>query len=148
MFLALWWGAAYMLLIQDGKDWLQATAAAGWSGRLAAGICVFNDKIWILGGTEDYYYGDETSLKNDVWWSEDGTNWTRATADAGWAPRGYLRAVTLGDRMYVLGGGSYVFNGDEPGNPTGLDACPLRHTHTTPALGHIRTHTDARTHFV
>ena len=30
--------------------------------------------------------------------------------------------MALGDRMYVLGGGSYVFNGDEPGNPTGYRA--------------------------
>ncbi len=27
----------------------------------------FKDKMWILGGTENYYFGDDKSLKNDVW---------------------------------------------------------------------------------
>ena len=106
----------------DGASWQQLTHSAGWSKRLAAGITVFQDKLWILGGTEDYYFGDASSLKNDVWCTSDGVEWECVSESAPWAPRGYLRAVTLGDRMFVLGGGSYVFDGDEPGNPTGYIA--------------------------
>jgi hypothetical protein len=92
----------------DGVNWQQVTANAGWSPRLAAGAVVFQDKMWILGGTENYYFGDETSLKSDVWCSSDGKEWKQATAAAGWSPRAYQQAVALGERMYVLGGGNYV----------------------------------------
>jgi len=92
----------------NGSDWKLETPSAGWSPRLAAGAVVFQDKMWVLGGTEDYYFGDERSLKNDVWCSSDGQHWTQVTASAGWSPRAYHQAVVLGNKMYVLGGGNYV----------------------------------------
>jgi len=92
----------------DGATWDQATAAAGWSPRLAAALVVHDDKMWILGGSENYYFGDETSLKNDVWFSSDGKTWTQATDNADWAPRAYHQAAVLNGRMYVFGGGNYV----------------------------------------
>jgi hypothetical protein len=92
----------------DGETWEQATATAGWSPRIAAAAVVFQDKMWILGGTENYYFGDEASLRNDVWCSADGKTWKQATADAGWSPRAYHQAAVLGDKIYVFGGGNYV----------------------------------------
>jgi hypothetical protein len=92
----------------DGANWEQATAKAGFSPRLAAASVVFQGKMWILGGTENYYFGDAKSLKNDVWHSADGANWTLATEHAGWSPRAYHQAVVLGDKIYVMGGGNYV----------------------------------------
>ena len=92
----------------DGLKWDQVTAAAGWSPRLAAGLVEFHGRLWMLGGTENYYFGDEKSLKNDVWSSADGREWKLETANAGWSPRAYHQAVVLNDRMYVLGGGNYV----------------------------------------
>jgi hypothetical protein len=92
----------------DGAKWDQATEHAGWSPRLAAAAVVFQDKMWILGGSENYYFGDANSLKNDVWSSSDGKNWRLATEHAGWSPRSYHQAVVLGDKMYVFGGGNYV----------------------------------------
>jgi hypothetical protein len=56
----------------DGVKWEQATASAGWSPRLAAGLVEHRGRMWMLGGTENYYFGDDTSLKNDVWSSADG----------------------------------------------------------------------------
>lgn len=92
----------------DGKSWTQVTEKAGWTPRIAAASVVFHDKMWILGGTENYYFGDESSLKNDVWSSPDGKTWTQTTADAGWAPRAYHQAAVLNDKIYVFGGGNYV----------------------------------------
>ena len=92
----------------DGAKWEQATPHAGWTPRLAAAIVEFQGKMWILGGTEDYYFGDRASLKNDVWNSADGKTWTRVTEHAAWSPRAYHQAVALGEKMYVLGGGNYV----------------------------------------
>jgi hypothetical protein len=92
----------------NGSDWEQATERAGWSPRIASACVVFKDRMWILGGTENYYFGDADSLKNDVWSSADGKQWDLATEHAGWSPRAYHQAVVLNDRIYVFGGGNYV----------------------------------------
>ncbi len=92
----------------DGKQWQQVTANAGWSPRLAAALVEFDGKMWILGGTENYYFGDENSLKNDVWSSSDGKTWTQVTERAAWSPRAYHQAAVLNGKMYVFGGGNYV----------------------------------------
>jgi Kelch motif len=92
----------------DGVTWDEVTPHAGWTPRVAAGAIVFKDKMWILGGTESYYFGDEKSPKNDVWSSDDGKVWHRATEHADWSPRGYHAAVVHDGKMWVLGGGNYL----------------------------------------
>jgi hypothetical protein len=92
----------------DGAKWEQVTEGADWSGRIAAAVVVFQDKMWLLGGTENYYFGDASSLKNDVWYSSDGKDWKLATKQAPWSPRAYHQAVVLHDTIYVFGGGNYV----------------------------------------
>lgn len=92
----------------DGLKWEQVTDNAGWSPRLAAGLVEFQGKMWMLGGTENYYFGDETSLKNDVWSSTDGKTWELVTDNAPWSPRAYHAAVVHNGKMWVLGGGNYV----------------------------------------
>lgn len=92
----------------DGKEWRQATPKADWTPRIASAVVPFQDRMWLLGGIEDYYFGDETSLKNDVWTSADGKNWTQVTPHASWSPRAYHQAVVLNDRLYVFGGGNYL----------------------------------------
>lgn len=97
----------------DGKQWEVATKNAGWTPRIAAGAVVFEGKMWILGGIESYFFGDERSLKNDVWCSSNGKDWTQTTANAGWPPRAYHGAVVFDGKIWVLGGGNYVpkYNG-------------------------------------
>jgi len=92
----------------DGAKWDKVTSAAGWSPRIAAAVVAFKGRMWILGGTENYYFGDARSLKNDVWSSADGRTWTQITARAGWAPRAYHQAVVHQGKIWVFGGGNYV----------------------------------------
>ena len=92
----------------DGEQWTRVTESAAWSPRIAAAAVEFKGKMWLLGGTENYYFGDSTSLKNDVWSSADGSNWQQVIAAAPWSPRAYHQAVVLGDKIYVLGGGDYA----------------------------------------
>jgi hypothetical protein len=92
----------------DGAKWTQVTAKAGWSPRIAAAVVEFRQKMWILGGVENYYFGDARSLKNDVWSSADGRTWKQETANAGWAPRAYHQAVVHEGRIWIFGGGNYV----------------------------------------
>lgn len=91
----------------DGAKW-HLTAKAAWSPRLGGAAVEFKGRMWILGGTEDYYFGDDRSLKNDVWSSTDGRRWTLATAHAGWSPRAFHQAVVFDDRIFVFGGGNYT----------------------------------------
>lgn len=93
---------------ENGTDWDQVTASADWSPRLAAGLVEFKGRMWLLGGTENYYFGDQASLKNDVWSSEDGKTWQLETGQAPWSARAYHQAVVHRDRIWVLGGGNYV----------------------------------------
>jgi hypothetical protein len=92
----------------DGATWSLATRGAAWSPRLAAAAVVFRDRMWILGGTTDYYFGDDSSLCQDVWSSADGVDWRLETPAPGWSPRAYHQAAVLNGRIYVFGGGNYV----------------------------------------
>lgn len=93
---------------KDGKNWKTETENASWTPRIASAMVEFKGKIWLLGGTENYYFGDKSSLKNDVWYSSNGKDWKLATADAGWQARAYHQAAVLNGKIYVFGGGNYV----------------------------------------
>lgn len=92
----------------DGAQWECVTDNAGWSPRLGAAGVVFQGKMWILGGVERYFFGDESDLRNDVWCSADGKHWELATANAPWAPRAYHAAAAFNGRIWVFGGGNYL----------------------------------------
>ena len=78
--------------------WTQATAAAGWTGRDGHTSVVFDNKMWVMGGS------DGATYKNDVWWSTDGATWTQATAAAGWTGRFFHSSVVFDNKMWVMGG--------------------------------------------
>ena len=48
-----------------------------WSARRRHTSVVFNDKIWVLGGS--FMGGHRRNYLNDVWSSADGANWTEST---------------------------------------------------------------------
>ena len=93
---------------KNGKDWVRVTDEASWSPRLASALVNFKGKMYLLGGVENYYFGNRSSLKNDVWYSSDGKKWHLATDNAGWAPRAYHQAAVLNGKIYVFGGGNYT----------------------------------------
>ena len=93
---------------RDGLNWRREVTEAPWSARIAAAVVEFKGKIWMLGGIENYYFGERSSLKNDVWYSTNGKNWKLVTEHAGWSPRAYHQAAVLNGKMYVFGGGNYV----------------------------------------
>lgn len=93
---------------RDGAKWEQATSRAGWTPRLGAAGVVFDGKMWILGGSEQYFFGTDKSLRNDVWCSSDGKEWKEVTAAAPWPPRAYHAAVAFDNKLWVFGGGNYL----------------------------------------
>ena len=69
-----------------------------WSARSSHSSAVFQDKLWMLGGT------DGTNRFNDVWSSSDGVTWEEATASAGWSGRYFHSSVVFNNKLWVIGG--------------------------------------------
>ena len=80
------------------QSWIQATANAGWDARNTHTNVLFDNKMWVLGGR------NAGGLKNDVWYSSDGTNWTQATASAPWSARKIHESVVFDEKIWVIGG--------------------------------------------
>jgi hypothetical protein len=59
---------------------------------------VFDNKIWVIGGTS--YSG----VINDVWYSVDGINWVMATSSADFTPRWLHSSVVFDNKMWVISG--------------------------------------------
>ena len=85
------------ILVNTKLSWQQATASAGWSSRNNHTSLVYNNKMWVLGGTDG-------SRLNDVWDSTDGINWTQTTVSAGWSGRNNHTSLVYNNKIWVLGG--------------------------------------------
>ncbi|MDD2715235.1 MAG: Ig-like domain-containing protein [Candidatus Wallbacteria bacterium] len=97
---------AHLLVRQLCSDWIQATAGAAFSKRQAHSSLVFNNKMWVIGGTL-MVDGMVSSPKNDVWSSTDGTAWTEVKTNypgAGFSARGYHSSVVFNNLMWLIGG--------------------------------------------
>jgi len=86
---------------QGSMDWTCATPSAGWSARSRQTSVVFNNMMWIIGGT---------GVGNDVWCSSDGINWTLVNGAAPWSGRTNHTSVVFDNRMWVIGGQSGSMN--------------------------------------
>jgi hypothetical protein len=69
---------------------------------------VYDNKLWLIGGEDDVVV--PTGLPNDVWYTTDGTTWTRATANAAWGGRFAFAGEVFDNKMWILGGqaGGYL----------------------------------------
>jgi hypothetical protein len=91
----------------DGKNWTEESSGADWSARTDFGITIYDSKIWISGGCDAL--ASDSSCSNsasDVWYSSDGTSWTRATASAPFSVNGH-GMTTFNDELWVMGGVTY-----------------------------------------
>jgi len=87
----------------DGVNWTQATANASWEPRLAQPSAVFDNKLWVIGGSTS----SDFAVFDDVWFSENGTDWIQATDAAPWGKLAWHAAPAFGDKLWVIGGGSW-----------------------------------------
>jgi PKD repeat protein len=124
----------------DGVDWTQVRERSQWDDdawwwwRGTHTSVVYDGKMWLMGG-----YDDDGDTKNDVWWSTDGNDWTRATANAGWGYREKHASVVYDGKMWVIGGySSYTDKNDVWWSTDGITwtqataaaAWSARHDHT------------------
>lgn len=85
----------------NGVTWVNVTAGltggAAFGARWGFQLTVFNNELWLTGGSYGVaYYGD-------VWHSSDGVTWTQAASSA-FAARSGHGAVVNNGRLYVIGG--------------------------------------------
>lgn len=93
----------------DGINWTEMTDSAGWAGRAGLSAAVFNNEIYVMGGSTN----DDAAViggppvriyYNDVWKSSDGKNWQMLTDSAAWSPRAGGIAIVKDDYLYMIGG--------------------------------------------
>jgi hypothetical protein len=82
-------------------EWVQATPAAPWAPRAFYALQIFDDALWLMGGSDTSY---PFSFRNDVWRSYDGSNWTLVTAAAAWEARAGHRALVFDGKLWIFGG--------------------------------------------
>ena len=75
--------------------------AVPWSTRGGLGCVVFQDRLWVLGGTGTAQNGTQV---NDVWSSEDGLQWRQELASAPWRPRWAHAVFAFRGKLWVIGG--------------------------------------------
>ena len=87
----------------EGESWSlnKANNGNGWAARQAHQAVVHNGRMYVLGGG-DLFSGSKF-VKNDVWSSVDGANWS-FEGNADWPARAQHQAVSHNGRIYVLGG--------------------------------------------
>ncbi|MFH1064915.1 MAG: kelch repeat-containing protein [Nanoarchaeota archaeon] len=88
----------------DKTNWFAAnTSAIPWSGRysMPAVYTPLDKRIWILGGYDSLSLAEV----NEVWYTQDGGNWTQAASTNPWTGRRYHSTVVLPNgTMLILGG--------------------------------------------
>jgi hypothetical protein len=81
----------------DGVNWTLENDNAEWGARQYHDIIVFDNKLWIIGGTVD-----PQNLK-DVWYSEDGRYW-KELKNTPWPARHASSVFHFDDSVWLLAG--------------------------------------------
>lgn len=92
----------------DGSSWDVAGTAA-WPPRKGATVIVYQDKLWMFGGSTSVdENGAPDEFLNDIWNSTDGIEWAEVTDAAPWPPREYPRIVLFNDELYLMAGDGHA----------------------------------------
>jgi|GEM_PF-1204290 len=92
----VWWSA-------DGTSWNLATGSAAFWARGGHSMAVFQNKMWMFGGTTLDQDGNPLVL-GDTWVSADGVNWSEKGAIVNFFPRRHSTAGVINNKMWIWGG--------------------------------------------
>ncbi|HET9864790.1 MAG TPA: Ig-like domain-containing protein [Steroidobacteraceae bacterium] len=90
----------------DGIEWRLDTANAPFGGRFDHGAVVFDDRMWVIGGTT------ASGRANDVWWSTNGVDWTEASHAAAFSARAGHTVSVMDGRLWVVAGDDGALRAD------------------------------------
>jgi hypothetical protein len=89
---------------EDGRNWEQVTASAGWGPRRFHSVLVHDHQIWVIAG---YARGN----LNEVWSSRDGKTWTEVRSDMIWSIRHEPACLSYKGAIWLMGGyGAELYN--------------------------------------
>jgi hypothetical protein len=91
---------------QDG--WKLETDAAAWSPRMRNAATVFQDRVWIYGGSG----GSVDGSLPDAWSSYDGRDWYLEGGYLPWGYRSSPRVTLFNSRLWLLGGRTAIWSND------------------------------------
>ncbi len=103
----------------DGINWSQATDSAPWDRRFNHTSVIFDDKMWVIGGIFyeiTHYSPTSTYLRwcvyEDVWYSDDGENWTNAILGSGhrYGERTNHTSIVYDGKIWCLGGSDRIID--------------------------------------
>lgn len=110
----MWQGATLYAASEDGKSWESITPVSTSEGndvdvnrRVNNALFVYNNKMWCLGGFTNFVSATD-AMKNSVWSSEDGVNWTmEVDAVKGFSNIFDAKVIATDDAVYLFGGMVY-----------------------------------------
>jgi len=82
----------------DGVAWEKVIDNAPFSGNNYHSVCVFDNKLWAVGG---YSRKNETDYFADILFTTNGSTWTDLTADKTSADRFFCASVPFNNRIIV-----------------------------------------------
>ncbi len=85
----------------DGTTWTKHDKNET-PNRLASTDVFFDDKLWIMGGSDLY----TQNFSNEIWSSEDGTTWVKA-GEGAWPGRDSTTLVVFQEKLWLLGGADH-----------------------------------------
>lgn len=96
---------------EDGTNWERInTTDAGASALVDGAFFSYDNKLWLAGGYRGWV--NASKISGDVWSSSDeGLSWTKVASDVVDLKRVGMRAVTYGNKVYVIAGSGYNSEG-------------------------------------
>ncbi len=85
----------------DGDSWESVNTEADFTGRDSHQLTALGDKLFLIAG---WTKEGECDALNDVWQSEDGTNWEKATESAEFSKRCSHQVTAFNEKLYLTGG--------------------------------------------
>lgn len=120
----------------NGTAWTQHPDAPWGDDRALFAHAKYNNKIWVLGGSNSY------AVSNSEVWSFDGTTWVQHP-DAPWGPRYLHKAVVYQNKIWVMGGVNYTgaanFYNNEVWSYDGITWTQHANAPWTPRADHLST---------
>lgn len=101
--------AKFSFGLPQGEKILTANEVSGRNGpapRYGHSSVVFNDRMWILGGTDD------GTPKNEILSSMDGSNWGIEVSNAQFSPRYHHATAVFQNKIWLIGGRSLDSDGN------------------------------------
>lgn len=83
----------------DGTVWVLETDEAPYNARYGFETVVFNDQIFVIGGTRD-----DSTYYNEVWYTTNGNDWTQANNFNKFGIRANFNTTVFDNKIWIAGG--------------------------------------------